>query len=116
MTKIKIDVTDETLLDFEVESSIGFLCRMPESILETEGKHWPAYILNQVTSLTYETQLLSLFEDAWGGCGSWSCDGVKVGSVGNYDVERTITVYTRRLEQNQSSNNQKHPGSHAHLS
>jgi hypothetical protein len=81
--------------DFEVESSIGFLCRMPGSILETEGKNWPACILDHVPSLTYERQLLSIFEDAWGGCESWSCDGVKVGSVGSYDVERSVTVYTR---------------------
>jgi hypothetical protein len=81
--------------DFEVESSIGFLCRMPGSILETDGKNWPACILDCVPPLTYETRLLSLLEDAWGGCESWSCDGIKVGSVGSYDVERAITVYTR---------------------
>jgi hypothetical protein len=74
--------------NFEAESSIGFLCRMPGSILETEGKNWPACILDHVPSLTYERQLLSVFEDVWGGCESWSGDGVKVGSVGSYDVER----------------------------
>lgn len=80
---------------FQTEPFIAFLCRMPGKILEAEGKTWPECILNQIELATYETQLRALLEEAWGGSEDWSCDDVKVGTVGNYDIERRLTIYTR---------------------
>ena len=79
---------------FQTEPSIAFLCRMPSSILDTEGQHWPECILGQ-PQLTYEAQLRTLLEEVWDGSEDWSCDDVKVGTVGDYDIERRVTVYTR---------------------
>jgi len=84
---------------FEVEPLIAFLCGMPGRILEVEGKNWPACILEQTASLTYETQLRCLLVRIWGGSEDWSCDNVKVGSAGGWDIERTVTVYTRPDEE-----------------
>jgi hypothetical protein len=85
--------------DFEVEPSIAFLYRMPGTILGVEGKNWPECILEQTEKLTYETQLRRILTEIWGGYEDWSCDNVKVGTAGGWDIERTVTVYTRPDEE-----------------